>query len=424
MNAAQTKMATGAGRCQEAQRAIMEAMALEEVPERQVAHAEECGACGALLERARALALMAHGARRAHERLPDLSPTAWVRIREGVDTASRTSRAGWGFLALAVGAVAAVVFLAWPRGGDAGGDSVAPAVASGRGIEAHWGVGGADLGRPHAGEAVAAARVLRASEGGVALGVAAGDHLRTAAGERFVDAFGRHHLAIAPGSDVAIRRWDADGMELAVEAGTASFEVTRASADETFVVWSGDVAVHVKGTIFTVERLGSGGTRVTVERGRVAVSRRGDPDEVMVQAGERVVFPALTAAANEVVPGRDGRPALRRVAAPTPRAEKVIEIDLGHERGAAASPGDGVDVGHLMPGITMAMRGGRCVQALNALGEITKALGPQTPRNVTWLTAWCKRKLGDLEGSRALFQRYGGHGPWPIPAGDELPALP
>lgn len=423
MNAAQMKT-TGAP-CREAQRAISDAIALEEIPERHVAHAEECGACGTLLERYRALALTAHAARRAHERLPDLSPAAWVRIREAVDTAGTERRlVHWGFFVLGAVAVAAVVFLAWPRGGDVGSGAGAPAVAAGRGLEGHWKLGGAGIGRPHAGEGVVAAQVLRASEGGVALAVAAGDHLKTAAGERFVDAFGRHHLAIAPGSDVAVRRWDERGMELAVEAGTASFEVTRASADETFVVWSGDVAVHVKGTIFTVERLSSGGTRVTVERGRVAVSRRGDPDEVMVQAGERVVFPAVTAATNEVVPGRDGRPAMRQVAAPTPRAEKVIEIDLGHERSAAANSGDGVDLAHLMPGITMAMRGGRCVQALNALGEITKALGPETPRNVTWLTAWCKRKLGDVNGSRALFQRYGGHGPWPIPEGDELPALP
>lgn len=214
-------------------------------------------------------------------------------------------------------------------------------------------------------------------------------------------------------------------MDLAVDRGTATFEVERKTPDETFTAWAGDVAVHVKGTIFTVERLASGESRVAVDRGRVLVTRAGAED-VSVSAGERATFPA-TLAAVEPAPTPAAHPKApapaARPKAPAPTPEKVIDIDVGTDRAPEVDTGAGPDVSGIVPALLATVRAGRCVQALNALAELDRGLGRAAPREALWLTAYCKRKLGDVAGSAALFQRYG-RGPWPVPTGDELPPLP
>ncbi|MCC6623729.1 MAG: FecR domain-containing protein [Deltaproteobacteria bacterium] len=426
------------GRCEELREALAEVVALEDLADRHLAHAETCEACEALLERQRALALLVTRARRAHDRAPDLSLQTWARIRQGVDLA-QARRRRFALIGLGLAAATAVAVIALVRPGD---HQVEPIAA--RGLTASRT------------ELIAVATPTfeprrDTREGGRELVVAAGDRLDGGARGRTLEAFGRHTIIVEPGAALRVRQWAPAGMDLELEAGSATFEVERASTAETFVVHAGPVEVRVKGTIFSVDRGARGDTRVTVDRGRVVVSH--DGEDIDVEAGERVVIPAeaTTAAAAEDAPsvsdsggqaGTAGTAGAAAVEAPregpsTPRPqparkrpapEKVVEIDVGMQRapgvGAAAPEVTAADAARLVEPILMTVRAGRCAQALNAIGEIRRATHEDGPRSLLWLRAWCKRKLGDVEGSASLFRRYGSAGPWPVPVGSELPPLP
>jgi len=403
------------GRCQEVQSAISDALALEDVPERHFAHAEHCPVCGPYLDQYRAFALVTVRARRAQDRARDLAPQSWVRIRQGVEQARSERRIrGIAILGLAAASMVAAVFLILPR--ITGIETIqARALAEGTTRAQHH----LDVAAPELHPAVRA-EILGGSE----LDVADGDTLEGGPMGRTYVAYGRHQIILEPGAIVKARAWEPNKMELAVQVGAATFEVNRATLEESFEVWSGDVNVHVKGTIFTVERKAQGAVRVTVDHGRVVVSRAGGQD-VAVQAGERVMFPPTNAPANAQDDDDDAiikvQPGTTLVQ-PTPRVQKVVDIDIDLERTTAPDPT--LDVAKLMPGLLAAVRAGRCTQALNTLVELDRTLGAEMPRGAIWMSAYCKRKLGDLRGSASLFTRYGPQGPWQVPEGDELPALP
>ncbi|MFO0751626.1 MAG: FecR family protein [Myxococcota bacterium] len=377
-------------------------------------------------ERELALARITAQARRAHEAEPDLLPAVWARVRTKVDRAparARRSLLPWLGLALGVAAAVAVALVVALRPPTPASSEPAPMLAA-RGLATPSRAelpAPPELARPMTAKAV--------EDGEHPIDVKAGDRLEGGVAGRTITAFGRHTLVLESSSALTVTHWEANRMELALERGVASFEVNRATPDETFVVWSGDVAVHVRGTIFTVERTPTGTTRVTVDRGHVVVSRAGG-DDVPVSMGERVTFPPLQAAALDddaapPTPATPGHPAAPpRAKRPAPKPEKVIDIDVGMDRAPDADRGEAPDVSAVLPALLSTVRAGRCVQALNALAELERGLGRDTPRAALWLTAYCKRKLGDQSGSAALFQRYGAAGPWAVPTGDELPPLP
>jgi hypothetical protein len=117
-----------------------------------------------------------------------------------------------------------------------------------------------------------------------------GDVLRTGvAGKAFVHLPDASHMRVAAATQVALTRAEADDVALTVSRGRVS---VRASHEQrrAFVVHAGDVAVHVVGTIFSVEN-GADGVEVAVAEGEVRVAP-GDAKEATVKAGERLSIDA------------------------------------------------------------------------------------------------------------------------------------
>ncbi len=235
-------------------------------------------------------------ARGALAEMEGLPPSAWVRIRAGVDEAPSTARPA-GFLAawrplLTLGAVAVAavaLVLAWP---DAVTDpSPAPPVAQGEAPSARTPGGGA-AGTPTADPAPS---------------VAVGDLLAADAAPLELTAFGRHSLTLAAGGRARVARFDEEGVVLELLSGSLRSDVHRRSATEIFEVQSVGVTVRVVGTTFTVERAGAG-TSVSVEHGIVAATGA-DGTEQRLTAGESRRFgaaapPAVPAPATPIEPAQ------------------------------------------------------------------------------------------------------------------------
>jgi hypothetical protein len=229
---------------------------------------------------------------------------------------------------------------------------------------------------------------------------------------RVIEAFGRHRISLDAGALVTVGRFEPAGVELTVEAGRVDFEVERATEAEVFRVHAGDVTVSVRGTGFAVWKK-DGRVGVSVAHGRVAVDRPG-VETTFLSGGEQVEFGVAGPVDNLKI--ETNRSAARQVREST----KVVAIDVGSS--AMARPGEGLEVGNLVGPIMAAVRGGRCAQALKATMELGARV--EVPRALVWVEAYCRRKLGDVAGSRLLFARYGPSGPWSVPDGDELPPLP
>lgn len=428
-----------ARRCKDTAR-IAETMSLEALAPELATHAEACEPCGAELERRRGLAVLTARARRACEQTPDLEPTAWTRIKAAVDaevgTSRRLSWRNWVFGLMAVAAGAAVVFLVTRAPESVETPRTAEVENVGKPVEA----GPVLAPRPETPRLAEMPRVaekpkpagpplleVSTAQGDVALTVGPGAMIAAATeGERY-RLLGRHDLELAQGTRLRVRSLEPSGVDLELIEGLASFDVNRAPGERLFRVHVDDVLVEVRGTFWSVERRAND-VVVSVERGRVAVMREGE-EEVLVEAGERVVFPKLDTTADVEATNEASGPetaesaeSRREVArAKRPRPEKMVEVVVAPQR--AKSPEPVADVEHLIPPILGAVRAGRCVQALSALDHVSRAVDGHVPRSALWLTAYCQRKLGNLESSRKLFSRYGA-GPWAVPAGDELPPLP
>ena len=96
-------------------------------------------------------------------------------------------------------------------------------------------------------------------------------------------------FALAPGTRGRIRVVDRDGAHLAIEHGTASFQVTQATG-RRWLVDVGPFLVTVKGTVFTVtwDPL-SEHFELSLRRGSVVVSGPVSAGEIALRAGQRLV---------------------------------------------------------------------------------------------------------------------------------------
>ncbi len=451
------------GRCTAVSSALVNAIALEELADGELSHAEACPDCGALLARYRELAVLTSRTRRALEQTrPALDARAWERIRDAVERDSRRSfgarvaelwheRKSWFVGVLVVATAALVVFALRSPPSDesvesvhgvevAGGTSGFEAAPAGVGVAKEVAAPPAPapveagVGSPVPSPSVApteqAVAVIAAAEGGAALDLVEGGIVDAASGPRMLTLYGRHVVEVGEGAALRVVQLSPSGIRLEVERGVATFEVNRAQGEAPFRVAAGDVTVEVRGTIFSVGRRATDVT-VSVERGRVAVMRNGQgaQDEVEVSAGERVVFPTIDLSLGPT-PGSEARISTpgtpRKAHSKRPKPERMVEVEVGHAamKDPRTSVMEASEVSNLIPAILGAVRAGRCVQALNALDQISQAVEGKLPRRALWLTAYCQRQLGNLERSRALFTRYGATGPWAVPSGDELPPLP
>jgi hypothetical protein len=96
-------------------------------------------------------------------------------------------------------------------------------------------------------------------------------------------------LSLMPGARGRLRSVDKEGARVAIEQGTAAFQVTR-SPDRRWMVEVGPFLVTVKGTVFSVswdplsERF-----ELDLERGRVVVSGPVSGGDIALRAGQRLV---------------------------------------------------------------------------------------------------------------------------------------
>lgn len=113
-----------------------------------------------------------------------------------------------------------------------------------------------------------------------------GDVLKTTqTGKAFVHLPDLSHLRLAGSSSLTLSRISVDDVALTLEHGRVA---VRASHQDRkgFVIYSGGLAVHVVGTVFSVSET-SDGTEVAVSEGRVRVDLPNDEEE-FVDAGQRL----------------------------------------------------------------------------------------------------------------------------------------
>lgn len=238
------------------------------------AHADVCPDCAATRARWGSYDALVSRARAAAAAQEDLTPEAWVRIRERID--ARAERRGrWG--------------LVWPLG-LAAAAALAVAMVWLRPAE-----GGPDL--PVTADRIAAdgaARQTPRPPAKVAAAVAPADPIY-AAGTRIdaadealtLVAFGRHILTLGPRASMKVVSWADDAMVLEVLRGSLECDVARASAEELFEVRSGPTRVRVLGTRFTVVAQRDGATGVEVSHGMVEVTHPAGTAHLVAGQSER-----------------------------------------------------------------------------------------------------------------------------------------
>ena len=99
-------------------------------------------------------------------------------------------------------------------------------------------------------------------------------------------------FVLAPGTRSRLRAVDASGARIAIEHGTASFQVTPAPAgDRRWQVDVGPFLVTVKGTVFTVSwDAATEKFELKLQHGRVTVSGPVTGGEVALRAGQRLLI--------------------------------------------------------------------------------------------------------------------------------------
>jgi hypothetical protein len=149
-------------------------------------------------------------------------------------------------------------------------------------------------------------------------------------------------VALAPGTRGRIRDVARDGARVAIEHGTASFQITHA-AGRRWLVDVGPFLVTVKGTVFTVawEPL-SERFELRLERGRVTVSGPVSAGEITLRAGQRLAVnlakAETTITEDAAATSVDSAPAGGSAPAPAVAAPSSAAGEPGVERATASSP--------------------------------------------------------------------------------------
>jgi hypothetical protein len=154
---------------------------------------------------------------------------------------------------------------------------------------------------------------------------------------------------LMPGTRGRLRTVDKEGARIAIEQGTASFQVTH-NSDRRWLVEVGPFLVTVKGTIFTVSWDASGERfELRLRRGRVVVSGPISGGDMALRAGQRLVvnLPRAETLISEEKPedvaGEPiGAPVSPAVTPPTERPSSIVRpsvvTDKAAGRNTAAPP--------------------------------------------------------------------------------------
>jgi hypothetical protein len=144
-------------------------------------------------------------------------------------------------------------------------------------------------------------------------------------------------LVLLPGTRGRLRAVDQEGARVAIEQGTASFQVTR-SPDRRWLVEVGPFLVTVKGTVFSVSwDPSSERFELDLERGRVVVSGPVSGGDIALRAGQRLVvsLPKAETLITEETAQRE--PAGAREA-PTAMPAAVARPSVVRDKPASAAP--------------------------------------------------------------------------------------
>ena len=151
-------------------------------------------------------------------------------------------------------------------------------------------------------------------------------------------------FALTPGTRGQIRSVDREGAHLAIERGTASFQVTRSNS-RRWLVDAGPFVVMVKGTIFTVSwDPVSEQFDLRLRHGSVVVGGPVSAGEIALRAGQRLVVNLARAETmiteEEPEPAREpvGASAPQAVTPPDLQAADVSNRPVGPSRSGAPTP--------------------------------------------------------------------------------------
>jgi TolA-binding protein len=180
---------------------------------------------------------------------------------------------------------------------------------------------------------------------------------------------GGTEMTLAPGTRGRLRDVGSSGARIAIEHGTASFEVAP-SADRRWLVDVGPFLVTVKGTVFTVSwDVSTERFELVLRRGRVTVSGPIAGGDIALQAGRRMVVdvPRAQTLITDLGPGEATGDLAARPAPPAAKASSERAPPGERPRasvGAPATPAPGkkaTDGGHRW---TEALAAGRLDQIL------------------------------------------------------------
>ena len=144
-----------------------------------------------------------------------------------------------------------------------------------------------------------------------------------------------------PGTRSRLRAVDASGARIAIEHGTASFQVTP-SADHRWQVDVGPFLVTVKGTVFTVSwDAASERFELKLRHGRVTVSGPVTGGEIALRAGQRLLVDLPQGETMISEPKARSRPPNGRPPRPTDPRRRAAKPAVARRppRGPTASAG-------------------------------------------------------------------------------------
>jgi len=182
-------------------------------------------------------------------------------------------------------------------------------------------------------------------------------------------------FSLGPGSTLALVRFDASAIELALTAGSVDIEVSARAPDQRFVVIAGDRTIVVRGTQFRVVHDDVKGTEVACKHGRVDVSD--STGKVEVNGGHELVVRGH----DPVTATRVAALSADEIAALTPPITMPVwNSDLAHNSAPleVATSGnrnvrvDGIELG-LAPLRVRVMAGRHTVEAADGAGRFRAA---------------------------------------------------
>lgn len=251
--------------------------------------------------------------RRTRENLEasaDLSPSQWVRVREGIDAGvSREPGARWAWAAVAIASASALLLSLQPNLAPSSPDGVDQSHASAL-------AGALDEGQPVQPEFAV---------------YEVGQELRAGANAEVFEAFGRHRLTLAAESALEVLAWSPRALSLRLFEGALDADIAKALPGERIEVETVSAVVRVIGTQFRVAVGADGATEVEVKEGVVAVTAKDEASNEVanVSAGSRYRVEKAAPERGIKAKAAPERRAKRRAAPKTKRGGyRLIEIDV------------------------------------------------------------------------------------------------